>query len=98
MTEQKVTERRAATRLPTGGSAAVRIRETEILGPSRNVSPEGIYFIAEAEIPVEVRLPNANTTVSGKIVRIGAVRDGELGIAIRFDEPLPPGSLPEIED
>lgn len=95
--EQRVRERRSSDRIPLEGSASVRILESEVIGPSRNISQEGIYFIAEAEMPVEVTLPSKDV-LKGKIVRIGAVREGELGIAVRFDERLSPDQLPELTD
>ncbi len=93
--EQSVQERRGSDRIPLEGSVSVKIIEKVILGPSRNISQEGIYFIAEAEMPVEVTLPHSGDVLSGKIVRIGAVREGELGIAIRFDENLAEEQLPK---
>lgn len=98
MSDDKVVQdRRGTERIPLEGTVSVKVVEGEILGPSRNISQEGIYFIAEAEMPVQVTLPMDGRVLSGKIVRVGAVRDGELGIAIRFDEKLPADLLPELQ-
>ncbi|MDP6423762.1 MAG: PilZ domain-containing protein [Planctomycetota bacterium] len=94
MTEEQVGERRGSDRLSLEGSVCIKVIEQKILGPSRNISTEGIYFIAEAEMPVEVTLPENGGVVTGKIVRVGAVRDGEIGIAIRFDEQVSADRLP----
>ena len=93
-TPATATERRSDGRIEVEGSVCVSIMQADILGPSRNVSREGIYFIAEAELPVEVTLPTSGDKVRGRIVRIGAVRDGEVGVAIKFDVPLSDEQLP----
>jgi hypothetical protein len=95
--EPTLKDRRLAGRIPIEGQVCVKILESHILGPSRNISQEGIYFIAEAEMPVEVTLPGNGGVFKGKVVRVGAVREGELGIAIRFDEPVPEDKLPQLE-
>jgi hypothetical protein len=95
MSDPQVRERRGNDRIPLEGKVVVKIHECEMLGPSRNISQDGIYFITPAEMAVEIQLPDGLPTLHGKIVRVGAVRDGELGVAIRFDKPLPSELLPQ---
>ncbi len=85
--EPEVRERRADDRLPLAESVSIRIPESQVVGPSGNLSKTGIYFLANAEFRVEVILPGHEEPISGRIVRLGTVREGELGIAVAFDEP-----------
>lgn len=87
MREQDTKNRRDGERRPMEGVLTVRVAACEIEGSSQNVSPDGVYFTAHGSLPVEVELPDG-TRRTGKIMRVGAVREGELGIALRFDEPL----------
>lgn len=87
MTDKSTEDRRADDRRTIEGALTVRVDPCEIHGPSQNVSADGVYFTAQADITVEVELPNG-TRRRGKILRVGAVRDGELGVAVRFDEAL----------
>lgn len=91
-TDKTTQERRRDDRQTIDGDLTVHIDPCEVSGPSQNVSSEGVYFTAAATIAVEVLLPDGQRR-KGHIMRIGAVREGELGIAVRFDEPM--ASSPE---
>lgn len=85
--------RRGGDRLPVSGVVTVSMPALAFEGPSENVSRDGVYFTAKQNLDVEVTLPNG-TTRKGHIMRVGAVRDGEFGIAVRFAEPLSQNDLP----
>ncbi|MCB9917426.1 MAG: PilZ domain-containing protein [Planctomycetes bacterium] len=90
---KSVDDRRRDERLPLEGKIIVRMPAQEFAGPSENLSRDGVFFTAGQNLTVEVVLPNGQAR-SGQIMRIGAVRDGEFGIAVRFDEPLGSDDLP----
>ena len=93
-TESQATEnRRHDERRSLDADVLVRVLAQELQGPSQNVSAEGLYFTAKASLPVEVTLPDGSLR-TGQLLRVGAVREGELGLAVRFDEPLSPDELP----
>lgn len=61
-----------------------------LLGPSANLSPEGVYFLAEGSIPVtvSVSIEGRRRAVKGRIVRVGSVNERTLGVAIQFETPI----------
>ncbi len=85
--QSEIDDRRVGDRSPIEGAIDVHIPAIDIRGPSGNISETGVYFTATGSIPVELRLPGSEQTVKGQIVRVGAVREGEFGFAIRIDDP-----------
>ena len=83
-------ERRLDPRIPLESNVEIRIIGTRFQGPSENISSQGIFFVSEAEIPVEVTVSRRYPPLKGRIVRVQAIREDTLGIAVRFDETLPP--------
>jgi len=83
-------ERRIHPRDPRAVPVEVHFEKTRLLGPSANLSPEGVYFLAEGSIPVTVTVTveGKKKTVKGRIVRIGAVNEKTLGVAIQFEVPV----------
>ncbi|MEZ5989315.1 MAG: hypothetical protein R3F30_09370 [Planctomycetota bacterium] len=79
-----VEEHRNSTREPLDGSVQVRLRQDLVCGPGQNLSQDGVYLVANDEIPVEVVLPGESEARKGFLVRVHALRKGEIGIAIRF--------------
>ena len=82
--ESNAPERRADDRETIASNVSVRLLQSDVTGPTGNLSSTGVYFIAKGNLPVEVRLEGRDETLRGEIVRVGSVREGELGIAIRF--------------
>jgi len=74
---------RHSKRVDLDGDVRVRITEAALDGPGQNLSKDGVYLIA-GEIPVEVLLPGDTDYRKGFLVRANQVRDGEMGLAIRF--------------
>ncbi|GEM_PF-3051378 len=91
--EPMTAERRDEERRPVDGRVLVRIPETCLPGPSRDISRQGLYFLTDRPLKVEVVFEDG-TVVGGELVRLGVVREGETGIAVRFADPLPERLLP----
>ncbi|MFQ5504929.1 MAG: PilZ domain-containing protein [Planctomycetota bacterium] len=77
-------ERRGSERIPAGHMVSIQIPEISISGPAENISRNGLYLTAGTEIPVEISLDEGGETRKGAIVRVDSIRDGEIGLAIRF--------------
>lgn len=88
--ESKGSERRGSQRDHQTVPVEVNFEKVKLLGPSANLSAEGVYFLAEAAIPVSVTISveGKKRSVKGKIVRVGSVNEKTLGIAIQFEAPL----------
>lgn len=85
MTEDiKHENHRESPRVALDGAVQVRLTGEALEGPGQNLSQDGVYLIAEGEIAVEVLLPGATEYRKGHLVRANQVRDGALGLAIRF--------------
>ena len=74
---------RHSQRIALDGDVQVRLTEAALEGPGQNLSKDGVYLIA-GEIAVEVLLPGEKEYRRGFLVRANQVRDGEMGLAIRF--------------
>lgn len=74
---------RHSKRVDLDGDVQVRLTEAALEGPGQNLSKDGVYLIA-GEIQVEVLLPGETDYRKGFLVRANQVRDGEMGLAIRF--------------
>lgn len=85
-------ERRGEARIPVDGRVMVFVEACRIPGPSKDISRRGLYFVTGERIRVEVRFEDGSS-VPGTLVRLGTIRDGETGIAIQFDHPLPDEKL-----
>ncbi|MEZ5962328.1 MAG: hypothetical protein R3F56_00650 [Planctomycetota bacterium] len=84
-TEDKdVAERRRDFRQSLAGTVTVRLQAQDIVGPGENVSPDGVFFVAEAALPVEVILPGTSEVRQGELVRVTQMGAGRVGVAIRF--------------
>lgn len=88
--ENKGDDRRGSPRDSRTVPVEVHFEKLKLLGPSANLSPEGVYFLAEAAIPVSVTISveGKKRILKGRVVRVGSVNDKTLGIAIQFEEPL----------
>jgi hypothetical protein len=88
-------ERRDTPRIPIASTVEIRIIGSTFQGPSENISTQGIFFVTDAAIAVEVTVSPRHPPLHGRIVRVQSVRENTLGIAVRFDEPLPAELEPE---
>ncbi|MGE3171149.1 MAG: PilZ domain-containing protein [Planctomycetota bacterium] len=81
-------DQRRDPRLPIDDDVTIAIDAQDLVGPGRNVSAQGVYFTTTGTIRVHVKISGQAATVAGELVRVEAMGDGSLGIAVRF---LPPG-------
>ncbi|MBL8748418.1 MAG: PilZ domain-containing protein [Planctomycetes bacterium] len=84
------TDHRRAERVPFAGTVAIEFDTTSLVGSGENISNEGVYFTAEGEVPVLVRMGDGGTTVRARLVRFESMGGGRVGIAVRFDAPVEP--------
>lgn len=96
MTDSKSTanDSRRADRHPLDAAVTIDIAALSFAGSGENISQQGVYFTAEATVPVAVRIGDTGKTVRGHLVRFESMGNGRIGVAIRFDEPItvPPAS------
>ena len=83
--EQANQDRRSTTRAPGPRTVTIRIPPTTLEGSAENLSSDGIYLLCDAEIRVEVDLPDSEESCEGVLIRVESIRDGEIGLAIRLD-------------
>ena len=79
--------RRIDPRIDMAESVSVRLETDMIVGPGQNISAQGLFFITDGAIPVTVKVGGVAEPVRGELVRVTAMGDGRLGIAVRFVEP-----------
>lgn len=85
MSENVKTENhRRSPRMAMEGDVKIRLSADVLEGPGQNLSKDGVYLIAEGDIVVEVLLPGESEYREGHLVRANLVREGALGLAIRF--------------
>jgi hypothetical protein len=77
--------RRRAERQDIEAAVSLRLPEIELEGGSANLSKTGIYFVTGDELCVEVWIQGEDQPRRGRIVRVGQLREGELGVAVRLD-------------
>ena len=81
--EEVDSSNRTAERLPLVEEVSVIFPPEPISGPGRNISASGIYFIAEQELWVKVRI--GDREVDGRLVRVETHSRGRIGLAVKFD-------------
>lgn len=84
--DNHVAERRHNERRALGGTVTVRLPAQELVGPGENASPEGVYFVTEGKLDVDVVLPGETEPRRGELVRVTQMGDGRLGIAVRLPD------------
>ena len=90
-----VEDRRSSPRIPLEGAVMIRILQGQLLGSTTDVSGDGMFMLAQGEIPVEVIISRLHPPFRGRLVRVLPVNDKTCGIGIRFDEDQPPLPLPQ---
>jgi hypothetical protein len=76
-------ERRASDRQDCAGPVAVRFVEAQLVGPGANNSSEGVFFVAQGAVRVQVRLGDGEWR-EGELVRAQSMGEGKVGLAVRF--------------
>ncbi len=77
-------ERRRETRRSLDRNVRIMFRGAELEGCSGNLSKSGVYFTAAGQVEVQVHVAGEAEPRRGRIVRVGEMRDGELGVAVKF--------------
>lgn len=77
-------ERRRDDRRDLSGKVTVSVPAQALDGSGDNVSDDGLYFVAGSALEVEVQLPGEATPRRGKLVRVAALAEGRVGIAVKF--------------
>ncbi len=76
--------RRRTPRLETNDSVRVAVAAQNVEGVERNISAQGVYFVADAKLHVNVYLEGSEQPVAGELIRVENMGDGKLGFAVRF--------------
>jgi hypothetical protein len=82
--DKQVAERRRDGRQAIAGTVTVRLPAQAVVGPGENVSADGVFFVADGSLQVEVTLPGESKARRGELVRVAAMGEGRVGIAIKF--------------
>lgn len=77
-------DRRRGDRKPLDGTVTVQFESQDVQGPGENMSDEGVFFVADAAVRVRVRVDDTEEWRDGEVVRVQAMGEGRLGIAVRF--------------
>jgi hypothetical protein len=83
----KTQERRSEERRESTGEVQLRILTESLPGPIQDFSKGGVCFVTEGAIEVEVVFQGGDK-IRGTLVRAGTIREGEISLAVRFDQPL----------
>ena len=85
---QSEQERRHDDRQPLMGEVVVRFEDTPLIGSGQNASREGVFFVAEGAVRVQVQLEGEEPVI-GEVVRMASMGNGKIGIAVAFPNPGP---------
>lgn len=77
---------RRAERVGFDGTVTVRFDGGDVVGSGQNVSEQGVFFISETPIKVNVEIAGRDGTMTGELVRIENMGAGAVGIAVKFDD------------
>jgi hypothetical protein len=77
-------DQRRDRRVPIDHDVTIQIDAQSVVGPGKNVSAQGVYFTASGPLRVRVRIGTREQVVPGELVRVEAMGDGTIGIAVRF--------------
>lgn len=82
-------ENRRSERVDLSERVTIELPAATLTGTGDNISEQGVFFRADASIPVRVRIGDSETVVHGELVRVENIGDGSIGIAVRFAAPNP---------
>ena len=83
---QGTADRRRAERSPFDGEVTVAFDQLELVGPGRNISATGVYFVSDSQPRVMVRIEGRDEPVAAELVRVETLGNGQVGVAVRFLE------------
>ena len=82
-------EGRRSPRVELDGNVSVRLARAAIVGSGQNISDQGVFFVTDGDVPVEVEIEGRDGALLGKLVRVESMGGGAVGIAVKFDEMHP---------
>ena len=77
---------RTSPRVEFESNVTIRFAADAIVGSGQNVSDQGVFFVADGAVPVTVEIEGREGVLSGELVRIETMGQGQVGIAVKFDE------------
>jgi hypothetical protein len=87
--KQASIDNRRDPRVDLDEQVTIQFEAGSIVGPGQNISVQGVFFTAEAVLPVTVRIAGKDQVVRGELVRFESMGGGCVGIAVRFLAPNP---------
>jgi hypothetical protein len=86
--------RRRDPRIPIETPVELCLDAEVLRGVAQDLSAQGICFFTESELKVRVRLgEHGEVELPGRLVRLESVTDGQLVVAVRFDQRIDPKKL-----
>ena len=82
--ESSKRSQRESERLRLASEVCVTFQADPVSGPGQNISATGVYFLADQEVRVTVRI--GDREVEGHLVRAEKHGSGKTGLAVRFDQ------------
>jgi len=76
-------DRRGSGRRPCATDVTVVFDDGPLVGPSENLSREGVFFVARASLRVRVKVGD-DEWIEGEVVRVQSMGDGNVGLAVKF--------------
>ena len=67
-------------------AVTVRFEGDAIVGSGQNVSEQGVFFVSDQAIPVKVEIDGREGQLTGELIRIENMGDGQVGIAVKFQD------------
>lgn len=77
---------RQSERVEMDRKVTIRIGDHVLVGNGQNISDQGVFFVAEGRLPVEVEIEGRDGAFAGELVRTENMGAGQVGIAVRFDD------------
>jgi hypothetical protein len=84
--DQQIASNRRFERVGMDRTVTIRFQGDAIVGSGQNVSEQGVFFVAEGSIPVQVEIEGREGSLPGQLVRIENMGAGMVGIAVKFDD------------
>ena len=84
--DQQIASNRRFERVGMDRTVTIRFQGDAIVGSGQNVSEQGVFFVAEGSIPVQVEIAGRERSLPGQLVRIENMGAGMVGIAVKFDD------------
>lgn len=87
--KQASIENRRSERVRMDSQVTIRFSGEGLVGNGQNISEQGVFFVAEGRVPVEVEIEGRDGVLTGELVRTENMGAGLIGIAVKFDAADP---------